>query len=1270
MSTLDIGVASKATRVNQLSGRFDPYVPRVASEWDNEAPGELWRVLEGSLVFVDISGFTNLSERLARKGRIGAEELTSVLNRVFGRMLEVVYDRGGTLLKFGGDALLLFFATHDHVMQACAATVEMRAALRDASKQPTSVGRINLKMSSGVHTGPVDFFLVGDSHRELIVTGPAASVTTDMEATASAGEIVVSDAVGARVPKDFVGGRKGTGWLLRKNKINHPPCGHIVRDTLSNESLSMMVPAGLRDHLASGLADSEHRFATVGFVKFNGVDRMLAVEGPERVGEELHSLVKTVQHAGDAEGITFLASDIDADGGKIIIAAGIPVSQHDDEGRVLRAARQILDSDLELDTKIGVNRGHVFAGNVGTDFRRTYTVMGDTVNLAARLMSAADHGRLYASPSVLNLSSTLFRTEALEPFLVKGKEQPVQAYAVFEETGVRPPELAFELPFRGRDAELETIVGIVNTCSRVGRGGMMTISGRTGVGKSRLIAEVLERCSGMDTVTLQAEPNGIDNPYWAFRDPIRRQLGIERAPQAEMRRQLLSAIVKTAPELEWALPLLGDVTQIQVDDNEQTSAIEPRFRPERTADALIDLLSAGHTRPIALVVEDGQWLDDASLGLIKRIGEAAKTRPWTVLITARAGQGDFQPLGDEIELAPLEEPAVRSIVVETTQATPLRPHSLDAVVARADGNPLFLGEILRVIKETGNTEELPDSLDAVISTEIDTLPALARRLLRYSSVLGRSFRRVVLDEFLSPEQIHIDAATERELSRFIDSDDEGRMRFRHAVVHNAAYEGLTYGRRRELHGRAGNVIERQAGDDPEAVAEYLATHYSQSGEYERAWKYARIAADKAKRAYANAEAAAQYRRAIEASRWIEVGNEQRAEIQELLGDVLDRLGAFDEALGSYRRAQHGYRDPQSQARVLFVQAVMLQRMGELSRALRTLTRGLELANAHDVTDVAVDILAQRASIRQYQGRYHEAVDLAQQALTRAGEGASSAQVAVAEMISDWAKTALGAETDYSDTWRALQIAEEIGDLHVEAAVLNNLGMFAYYAGDWDEAVELYARGSDSYHKTGDAIAAAYGQANTAEILSEQGHLDEAEAQLAEVLPVFRAAGDLRVAAFVLTHQARIRIRRGEIDPALQHFEQAMDIYAAMGASSDRIEVMLRRAEAMVIAGRVGDARLLLDETRELSPGQVPVQLTSLALRVHGLTTWAEGDRDGGSTYLRRALTAARDVGSGVDEVAAVHALGATGTVEPAWTDRAAELCEQLGIISVPIYRVR
>ena len=163
-----------------------PYVPRMAAEWDIDGPGALWREIEGTCCFVDISGFTALSERLARRGRIGAEELTEVLNHVFSRMLGVAYGKGGALLKFGGDALLLAFTSDDHATLATQAAVAMRAALREARTLPTSVGRVNLRMSVGLHSGSFHLFRVGDTHHELLISGPAATETTRMEQAADA----------------------------------------------------------------------------------------------------------------------------------------------------------------------------------------------------------------------------------------------------------------------------------------------------------------------------------------------------------------------------------------------------------------------------------------------------------------------------------------------------------------------------------------------------------------------------------------------------------------------------------------------------------------------------------------------------------------------------------------------------------------------------------------------------------------------------------------------------------------------------------------------------------------------------------------------------------------------------------------------------------------------------------------------------------------------------------------------------------------------------
>lgn len=1252
--------------MSEHTGVLDAYVTNIAVAWAEQPSASPWHSVDGSLVFVDISGFTNLSERLARRGRIGAEELTGVLDRVFGKMLEVVYRRGGFLLKFGGDALLLLFDGTDHVLDACAAVVEMRAALKEASEQTTSVGRISLRMSSGVHTGSIDSFLVGESHRELIVTGPAASMTTEMESTADAGEIVVSDAVKAAVPPDFIGAAKGQGWLLRKRKIAHPASTRTRRGDVPFEIARSLLPRSLVQHLSSGSVESEHRIATIGFIKFTGVDGFLEEHGSEGLGLELNSLVSHVQAASEIEGVTFLASDIDKDGGKLILGTGVPTAQHDDEGRMLRTMRAVLDMDSRLRLRAGVNRGHVFAGNIGTQYRSTYTVMGDTVNLAARLMAAAGHGELYVTPSTLHLSSTLFRTTALPPFEVKGKSLPIQAFSVGEETGVRPPDLSSDLTFRGRDAEVGMLVGVVNTCSRVGRGGMMTVTGETGIGKSRLVAEALERCDGMDTLFIQAEPNGSDNPYWAFRDPLRKFLGIERASNDEMARRLEEKTGELAPDLLWALPLIGRVAHIDVEENERTSALEAQFRPGVTADSLIGLLSGGFKRPVAIVAEDAQWLDEASTALLERIGVAAKSRPWTVLITARH-QEDFTPLGDEVALSPLHESAIREITVDSTQATPLRPHELDAVVARAGGSPLFLNEILRVIAETGTASDLPESLDAVVTTEIDTLPVLARKYLRYSAVLGRRFRREVLDAFMAEEDVHLDDATTEQLQGFIHEDNEGRITFRHSVVHEVAYNSLPYAKRRELHGRAGLLIESRSMDDLESVAEYLAGHFSQSGDHERAYRYALTAAERAREAYANTDAAAQYQRALAAVKHLsDVDPTELSEVWSKLGAVQDLAGQSEDARKSYGSAIALVDEDAVRVADLRVRrAETWYLSGRMSQARRELTLARSSLDAsggasRDAARSRAGVMAYEASIDAGKGDPFKALVSATAAIEQARAAGDDESAARAYTVLDWANFVLGNDEPRLSE-QAVEIYRDLGLYERSVSVLNNLGAFSYYDGDWDRAIDWYRQSVEAAERSGNVVVAANTRTGIAEVFNGQRRFEEALPLVEEAQRVIRSSNADEFLVFAQLQSARARAGLGHLDEVADELTDLFDARVAVPGSEFTGEIGLVLAETLIATGKPSAALDVLGKLETEDPdaaGEVAIGVE----RARALVYQRQGNESRAIESLRSALAAAMEEDDLYGEVLVRESLEtALPRVDPDNATRLEELWSRLGI---------
>ncbi len=666
-----------------------------------------------------------------------------------------------------------------------------------------------------------------------------------MEKVAGPGEILVSAGTRERVPADAIGSSKGAGWLLRWRKAHCIAPGPVSRDARDPESLKAWVPVGLREYLGAGDTEPEHRIASVGFVRFCGVDQRLADEGADWVAEAIDDTMGLIQSAAAEEDVTFLGTDINEDGGKAILVAGAPVARDGDEARLLRAVRAIADAPAPLDLHFGVNRGHVFTGEVGTEFRATYTVMGDTVNVAARLMAAAHARSIYATPGVLDQSGTLFAATALPPLRVKGKAEPLTAYAVGEELGDRTFEAHDELPFVGRSAQLADLRAVLSSVGGAS-GSVVKVIGDAGSGKSRLVRQALVEFPDLPTITIRAEPYGSTTPYRAWRDPIRGILGIERSSNEEMARALEGRVADIAPDLLTVLPLIADVTHIDVPDTPEVAEIEPKFRQDRLVASVVSLLDRLVTQSVVLEVEDAQWMDEASSHLLGHLAQTIGERPWALVVTRRGDSGGFLPdEGRVITVRNLSPVETEQLVNAATPATPLHPKDVKAICARTGGNPLFIEELLRVVTETGSADELPDSIGSLLSASIDALPFLARRVLRYTSVLGRTFRASMAKAILADETLALDEATRSVLGDFIEDGGHGVLRFRNAMVRDVAYDGLSYRRREDLHRRAARAIAEASHGNPDDVADQLAMHYSLGNDHANTWRYARVAAARA-----------------------------------------------------------------------------------------------------------------------------------------------------------------------------------------------------------------------------------------------------------------------------------------------------------------------------------------------------------------------------------------------------------------------------------------
>ncbi|MEQ1802351.1 MAG: adenylate/guanylate cyclase domain-containing protein [Gammaproteobacteria bacterium] len=1209
------------------------HIPELAIEWQLECPEKLWQVVDGTLCFADISGFTALAERLAQQGRVGGEELIETLSRVFGAMLERARERDGMLLKFGGDALLFLFRGDGHAVRAASTAVEMRAALRKAAETPTSVGRLRLSMSVGLHSGPIHFFLVGSSHRELILAGEDASLAARTEGAASSGEIAVSAATAALLPASAVSARDDGTLLLRWRQPPKPPGPRSSAPAASRELLRGLFPARLGEVLESGPPEPEHRVGCIAFVRFSGTDDLLRSAGPDALAEALQATVATVQEALDAEGVTLLTIDIDNDGGKLFLGSGVPRASEDDEGLMLRALRRVHGRGTPLPLQSGVNRGHVFAAEVGTSWRAAYSAMGDTTNTAARICAKTPAGAIYAHPSVLDNSRTLFETSPEGPFLFKGKKVPQIVYRVGEETGTRSREGREELPLTGRGDELAIISRKVAAVA-AGTGGVLVIESAMGLGKSRLLKEALRDVDPAAVLRLRAEPYGANSPYRVFRDPVRKILGVERGSPAAMADQLGAGTRRADPALAPWTALLGDVAHVEIPPSPEVAAIEPRFRPERTAGTIVELLAATQPAPLVIVMDDAQWTDEASEQLLERLANESLARPWLLLVARRPGAGGFAPQGAaSIELEPLTREASTALLTAATEAAPLRPFEAEMVVERAGGNPLFIEEIVQAGREAGSLASLPGSLEAAIAAQIDALDPPARRILRYASVLGNSFRRPILAGLLDGEGDGLDAAALSRASAFLEDGDDGYLRFRRALVRDTAYEGLAYRVRRRLHQLAGEATER-AGGDLAGSAAILAQHFSLAGDAARTWHYARSSADRARATYANPEAANLYRMALDAARRLPgVAAVERVGVWTSLGDVCRLAGLFEESLAAYR---NGTRlvgdDPVARAELLRRRALARERAGSFQAALRELAAGRRLVvhvEGPEARRMRAKLGSFAAMIRFAQQRYAAAVKSAEVAAQEAREADEPVALAEALVAADSARLSLGGgKTD--GLLEALAIYQSLGDLSSEGMVSGNIGCAAYLAGRWDEALDWFARDRAIRQRAGSTVGAATAAGNIGEILVKRGQLAEAEPLLRDAIRAMRATGYNDGAAYTELQLARALVGRGAIVEAIAVLDRISAEFAAFGQSASALEASLVGAFARIVQGNPGAALELLDRAAARS-GSGAAMLAPQVAEVRGRALAALGDRVAAAREIDSGIAAARKLGMPYEE---------------------------------------
>ncbi|MFC6704810.1 adenylate/guanylate cyclase domain-containing protein [Flexivirga alba] len=1189
-----------------------PFVPRLASEWLTDRPDLRHRLLDGTMVFADISGFTSLTERLARRGKVGAELMSDTLDLTFGTLLAPAFEDGADLLKWGGDAVLLLFRGQSHACWAAHAAYRMRAELRALVSSGALPVPAPLRMSIGLHSGEFDIFFVGDpaSHREILVAGTESSHLAAVEQACGAGQILLSTAAAALLPASALGGavrvEDSAAWLLR----SCPAVSGTSPEMRSVPSapIADTLPPAIRAHVQEMAMEPEHRSIAVGFVQFLGTDRLLREGGPDAAADAVDQVVSTVQRACLEHGVTFFESDIAADGGKIMLTSGAPHSTGHHLERMLRTATEITAHRGEIGVRVGVNTGHVFAGDFGPATRRTYSIKGDAVNLAARLLGHAAAGQVVATEAAVAACDAELVSDALAPFTVKGKRDPVHAVVVHSVLDRHVAQV--EAPFVGRADELATLSGAL-AAAMGRRGSVVDVVGEPGIGKSRLVAE-LAVPDGMTNHVTTVSSYDTGMPYIAVRTLLRSVLRVHAhdTPEAIALR-LASRVQSKAPELLPWLPLLGIPLDLDLTPTREVRELDPKFRRGRIEEVTVALLTALLPGPTLLVFEDTHLMDEASSALLHRLADESHRQPWCFMVTRRYVPIGYEPVLEapsdlRVALAAVSPEAALELLESVSGTRRPSRRLLEAMAERADGNPLFLTSLGSMASSPAATEEeLPDSVEAVLIADIDRLTPADRTLLRVAAVLGTRFDPALLSK-LHPELARADELPHR-LAEFVRPVEAGLVEFRHAMVRDVAYAGLPFRLRREAHEQVAVALE-QSPDRAVATPALLSLHFHAAGMADKAWTYSLRAGDEARAKYAYGQAAAFYARALDAgANRSGTSPAERSAVYVSLGECLDMVGDSAGAHTALRRARRDLRtDVVATAEVLYKEARITLRLGRYRPALAQLTRAMKLlegVGGPAAAGVRATLAIRYGFCRHLQHRTTEALRWGRLGVQWAEESGDRTVLAHAYNALHLAYGASTVSEDRPYGQLALSLYEQLDDLSGQALTVNNLAIDAYNTGRWDEAVDGFARVAGSFRRLGDDANEATALYNRADVLVTQRRHTDALPVLDAALRLALGVDDEELIGLTYREQARARAGVGDHAEAWSLFDQARAVLDGLHLTTEVILLDAARAEALLDAGRPADAHALLDDAFKAAEARAADTLARLhRIRAHALVT--------------------------------------------------------------------
>lgn len=822
----------------------------------------------------DISGFTRLTETLATRGVVGAEELSRILNGYFDQMISIITGHGGQVVHFVGDAIIVVWPAGDEqtlpeaVQRAMQSAWQLEAALNGYEAQPG----IHLHIKCLLTAGLVRATSVGGLHDrwQYLVTGELVGQIGRLSPWAEAGNVVVSTEAWALVGDVAQGERlaQGVMRLVQVKELRPLPSPSPLTLPPETESqLRRYVPHFVQQHLTASRHGwlAELRRLTILFLKLD-----IDYEQPEAMST-LQRAVTAVQELLYRYEGHWTRIVVDDKGTYLLMVLGLPPYAHENDplrGTQFALALNPILVAIGVRAALGITTGRVFCGAQGNDTRREYTFLGDVVNLSARLMAAA--GEMSQDVGVVALcDETTYQATAhsvtyqtLPPLAIKGKATAVTVYQpqTTIQTGLaNRQEMAAHWPLVGRSAELAFLQQHIEALIATGENGLVLVEGEAGIGKSHLVETVLQTAIEQEIPVWYVAAEAIEQhtPYHAWRPLFLNLLGLEHESRLDGA-AVQQMLTEKLPEVLWPLlPLLNPLLPVDLPDTAVTAPMTQENRADNTRDLLLTLLQQQGQpgQPQVLLVEDIQWLDSASWQLLAAARN--QLRPLLVLLTGRPlPPQSEQDLPDEarqllsvahtLRLEPLGSQAALELVQQRLGVGSLPQNVADLIQRTAEGHPFFSEEIAYALRDEGHivvadgrcrvtsdlqTINFPTTIEGVITTRISRLSTEQQLTVKVASVIGRIFALQLLAgvypiaEERQQVSSYVSDLDRLNITPYYTADPEISYIFRHVLSREVAYNLMLYAQRQKIHRAVAEWYEIAFANDLSSIYPLLAYHW-------------------------------------------------------------------------------------------------------------------------------------------------------------------------------------------------------------------------------------------------------------------------------------------------------------------------------------------------------------------------------------------------------------------------------------------------------------